>query len=273
MELNMKVAGYLMENEAESIRLDMKTDGTTVEKQALWAGIKSGMRVGDFGFGSGKTTYYLHHTIEPDGEILGIDISEDRVEYANQHYKKKGIRFFQGDIREPLNDLGKFDFIWVRFVLEYYKSESFEIVKNITNVLNPGGILNLIDLDHNCLCHFGMPERLEKTLFNLMGFLEEQANFDPYAGRKLYSFLYDLGYEDIDVHMTPHHLIFGKLNDIDEFNWSKKAQVAVKHLGYKFEQYEQGYEEFYDEFKRFFDDPRRFTYTPLILCRGRKPIS
>ncbi len=262
-----------MENEEETLRLDLKTAGTAVEEQALWAGIKRGMRVADLGFGSGKTTCHLHKLVQPHGEVIGVDFAEDRIHYANQHYKKEGITFLQGDIRAPLTEIGLFDFIYVRFVLEYYRSDSFEIVKNISTNIKPGGILTLIDLDNNCLCHFGMPERLEQTLFKLMGILEEKANFDPYAGRKLYSFLYDLGYEDIDVHMAPHHLIFGKLNNIDEFNWSKKAQVAVKHLGYKFEQYEYGYEEFYDEFKRFFDDPRRFTYTPLISCRGRKPAS
>ena len=41
---------------------------------------------------------------------------------------------------------------------------------------------------------------------------------------------------------------------------------------YPFEEYERGYKEFLDEFTRFFKDPGRFTYTPAILCRGRKPF-
>jgi len=31
------------------------------------------------------------------------------------------------------------------------------------------------------------------------------------------------------------------------------------------------YEEFKSEFIKFFRDPRRFTYTPIVLARGRKP--
>ncbi len=53
---NMNHRGYLMESDEETLRLDLKTDAKTVEKQALWAGIKPGMRVADLGFGSGKTT-------------------------------------------------------------------------------------------------------------------------------------------------------------------------------------------------------------------------
>jgi hypothetical protein len=41
---NTNHCGYLMESDEETLRLDMKTDGKTVEYQALWAGIKPGMR-------------------------------------------------------------------------------------------------------------------------------------------------------------------------------------------------------------------------------------
>jgi len=37
---SMAECGYLMESEAEAIRLDVKTDGRDAEKQALWAGLK-----------------------------------------------------------------------------------------------------------------------------------------------------------------------------------------------------------------------------------------
>jgi ubiquinone/menaquinone biosynthesis C-methylase UbiE len=260
-----------MENDEETLRLDLKTDPKAIEKQALWAGIKPGMRVADLGYGSGKTSYYLHKLVQPKGTVVGVDIAEDRIKYAKKHYNKNGIKYIQRDIRDPLDDLGMFDFIWVRFVLEYHRSKSFDIVKNISRILKPGGILCLIDLDYNCLSHFGLSERLHKTLHGIMKALEQTADFDPYVGIKLYSFLYDLGYEDIDASLAPHHLIFGKLKEIDAFNWMKKLEVAVKKSGYHFLEYKGGYEEFLEECKRFFSDPRRFTYTPLIACRGCKP--
>jgi hypothetical protein len=101
--------------------------------------------------------------------------------------------------------------------------------------------------------------------------LEEHADFDPYAGIKLYSFLYDLDYKDIEVNLAPHHLIYGELNQVDEFNWVQKVEIAVRNSGYTFNEYQGGYEEFTEEFKSFFSDPRRFTYTPIISCRGVKP--
>lgn len=262
-----------MESNEETLRLDMKTDGKIVQKQALWAGIQPGMRVADLGFGSGKTTLYLHKLIQPDGTIVGVDIAEERIKYATAHYSEKGIEYLCRNLCESLDDLGMFDFVWVRFVLEYYRSESFDIVRNISTILKPGGILCLIDLDYNCLSHFGLPKRLEETLFEIMTTLEKTADFDPYVGRKLYAFLYDLGYRDIDVDVASHHLIYGELEEVDAFNWTKKAEVAVKKSGYRFDAYEGGYEAFFKEFKRAFADPRRFTYTPVISCRGQKPLT
>ena len=267
----MKSDKYLMESDLEALRLEIKTDPSIVKEQAQWAGIKNGMRVADIGCGPGTTTHALFETIQPEGNIVGIDYSKERIAYANENYKKPGINFLCKDIREPLDNIGQFDFVWVRFILEYYKENSFEIVKNLTTILKPGGVLCLIDLDHNCLSHYGIPERLLQTLDNIMKELQEKANFDPYAGRKLYSYLYDLNFTDITVDISAHHNIYGPLKKSDEFNFLKKIEIAPKKINYKFSEYKRTYEEFLDESAKSFRNPRRFTYTPIILCRGRKP--
>lgn len=265
---------YLMESDEEALRLDMKTDTKVVERHAIWAGIKEGMCVADIGCGSGKTTSILYNLVRPNGVIVGVDCSEKRIEYARKYYGIKGIEFKCKNILESTDDLGLFDFVWVRFLLEYYRSNSFSVAKNISGIVKPGGILCLLDLDCNSLNHFGLPPRLERTLFALMKYVEERNNFDPYVGRKLYSFLYDLGYEDINVKVAAHHLIFGELKDSGIFNWIKKIETLSKNINFHFTEYEGGYEDFLGEVKGFFiANPRRFTYTPIILCRGRKPVT
>lgn len=265
--------GYIMEHAEEASRLDLKTDSETIYRQALWAGIQPGMRVADVGCGSGKTTYYLHKLIQPGGNIVGIDASASRIRHANQHHQQEGIGFVCQDFYQELDQLGRFDFVWVRFVLEYHRSKCSEIVHKLSQILNPGGILCLIDLDHNCLNHFGLSARLEKAILGVMETLVKESDFDPYVGRKLYSFLYDLGLDEIAVDAGHHHLIYGELNQIDAYNWTKKIEVAARDSGYRFDEYSGGFEEFMDDFKSFFSDPRRFTYTPLIACRGRKPLT
>ena len=262
--------GYLMEGDDEALRLDVKTDAALVEEQALWAGIKPGMRIADLGCGAGKTTFHLNRLVQPNGQSVGVDIGRQRIEYAKKHYSDEGIDYVIGDIRRPLDQLGLFDFIWVRFVLEYYNRESFEIVKNISQSLKPGGILCLVDLDCNCLRNFGLSQRLENAMVQIMKSLEANSNFDPYVGLKLYSYVFDLGFEEIEVKVTPHNLIYGDLRDKDSFNWTKKVEIAARQSGFGFDEFNGGFDEFFEEFKSYFSSQRRFTYTPMIWCRARR---
>ena len=259
-----------MENDDECERMDIKTDFNRLESQALWAGLKEGMKVADIGCGSGITSSFLKKIVGKTGHVTGFDDSEKRILYAEKKYRVEGIEFIQQDITGSLSDLKNFDFIWVRFFLEYHKQHSLNIVKKLSEKLNPGGIMCLIDLDHNSLNHYGLSVRLENAVVKISNILETKWDFDPYAGRKLYSYLYDLGFNDINVKMKAHHLIFGELSQLDEYNWKKKIEVAAKNSGYKFTEYTDGYSGFLKEFESFFANPGRFTYTPIISCRGIK---
>ncbi len=265
---------YLMENLEEAIRLEIKTDPEAVRKQALWCGLEPGLRMLDAGCGTGKITSILREMIQPGGRILGVDYSEERIHYAKQHYgQESGIDFQVYDLRDPLDGMGLFDLIWVRFFLEYFRVESPDIVRNLTACLKPGGYLCLLDLDHNCLNHYELPAKIEDILFQTMNRLEQEYDFDPYSGRKLYAYLYDLGFENIQVDLMAHHLIYGKIRDQDIFNWIKKLEVASAKNKELFENYPGGQNAIFADFTKFFLDPRRFTYTPLILCKGMKPLS
>ena len=265
---------YLMDNLEEEIRLEIKTDPDEIRRQAVWCGIKPGMRVLDAGCGPGKTSSILYKMIQPAGWLLGVDYAEQRIAYARKHYGgKSGLDFQLHDLRNPLNFKDTFDLIWVRFVLEYNLAESFEIVKNLTNCLKPGGALCLMDLDHNCLSHYEMPKSIEEVLKKIILKISTEFNFDPYAGRKLYSYLYDLTYKNINMHLTGHHLIYGKARQVDIFNWTKKIEMVSEKLKMVFNDYPGGHKAFSKDFNDFFLNPRRFSYTPLILCKGIKPNS
>jgi SAM-dependent methyltransferase len=272
MQLKKTSGNYLMEHDEETSRLEMKTQRSDVIRQARWCGIGPGQHLLDVCCGPGKTTAILRDLVEPGGTVLGIDASEERISHARRCYGAvTGIQFSLHDVRRPLNGLGSFDGAWLRFVLEYFRQESAEIVRNVAKSLNPGGYLYLIDLDYNCLSHHELPPAMASILPRIMKCLEEDHNFDPYAGRKLYAYLYDLGFQEIEVDVTAHHVIYGELGDVDSYNWFKKIEVMAPRLDAVFGTYPGGYDAFLSDFNRFFHDPRRFTYTPIILCRGRKP--
>lgn len=264
-----KNTGYIMESRQEIRRLEMKTGFEALKGQALWAGLEPGMRVADIGCGSGKTSSFLKE-LAGDGEVIGIDRSAERIDFARENYQAQGLSFEQLDLFESLEGLGGFDFIWVRFLLEYHGSRMSELTEKLKTLLNPGGILCLVDLDHNSINHHGHSDRLDRTIRGCAAALEKHSDFDPYAGRKLYTTLYDQGFKEMDVKMEAHHLIFGELTGADEFNWLTKVGVAGRDCQYDFSEYPGGFDEFMDECRSFFTDPRRFTYTPLICCRGVK---
>ncbi len=263
-------AAYVMENEEEARRLEMKTDAAVVEAFARRAGLSEGMRVADVCCGAGVTTSVLSAAAGPRGEAVGFDASSGRIAHAAAKYGNRTTSFRLADMRESFGEEGAFDFAWVRFALEYYRAEAFDIVGNIARLLKRGGILCLVDLDHNCLNHFGLSPRLEAALVSSIHQMEEKANFDPYAGRKLYSHLYRLGFQDIRVEAGAHHLIYGGLREADEFNWTKKIETIARNARIDIPGYAD-VEEFLADFKRFFADPGRFTYTPVIACSGRRP--
>jgi SAM-dependent methyltransferase len=262
----------LIENLDDIARLEIKTDPEAVREQAQWCGLKPGLRVLDAGCGPGKVTAILSEMIQPGGSLLGVDYSDERIQHANQHYgREEEIDFRIHDLRDSLDSMGPFDLIWARFVLEYNRLESFDIIRNLTAVLKPGGILCLLDLDHNCLNHYELPPGIEEVIFKALKLVEQEFNFDPYSGRKLYSYLYDLGYQDIQLDLRAHHLIYGRIGESDLFNWMKKGEIFVIKARRLFESYPGGANVFIADFAKFLLDPRRFIYTPLILCKGRKP--
>jgi ubiquinone/menaquinone biosynthesis C-methylase UbiE len=263
---------YIMEHPEEVIRLELKTDVKALRQQARWCGIKPGMRVLDVGCGAGKTTSIINQIVQPGGNVIGIDYSAERVAYARNHYGNDGVSFYNRDFMRPMRGIGSFDVIWVRFILEYFRQDAFSIVKNLQRYLKPGGWLCLIDLDYNCLNHYELPTLMEEMLQKMMRFMEINFNFDPYAGRKLYAYLFDLSLEDIKAHVLAHHLFYGKLALPNLYNWMKKLEVNASRISGLFQDYPGGFVSFMEDFSSFFMSERRFTYTPMILCKGRKSL-
>lgn len=264
---------YLMESEAETIRLEVKTDPEALRKQAMWCGVKPGMRVLDVACGPGKTTFLLHDMIQPGGSIVGIDFSEERINYAKDNYnKKESIEFHVRDLRQPLEDLGEFDLVWVRFVLEYYRKEALEIVSNLKKVVKPGGALCLLDIDYNCLSHYELSEEMGEILPKIMKYMDDQYNFDTFIGRKLYSFLYDNGFKNIEVELMANNILYVTKNDAIKYDWIKKLEIAAKKAENIIQLYPGGYEGLRSDLKKYIDNPRNLSYSILLLSKGFKPI-
>lgn len=269
--ITMSNQPYFPESKDELKRLEGKTNKQTVIDQARWAGLRPGMRVLDVGCGPGLTTSMLAWAAQPGGSAVGIDRSEERIKHAKTKYACSNVAFVQRNFFDDLSDLGEFDFVWVRFVLEYFLSEADSLAQHIAKSVKPGGILCLADLDRNCMNHYGHSERLEKTFHKIAECLMKNSNFDPFAGARLQGHLSTLGFIEIEVDVRMHHLVYGKLAEFDRWNFWQKLEFGARRSGWTFEDYEDGFAGFEKEFKEYFANEHRFCYTPLILCRGVRP--
>jgi ubiquinone/menaquinone biosynthesis C-methylase UbiE len=63
----------------------------------------SGRRVLDLGSGSGRDTYVLAQLVGPEGEVVGVDMTDEQLDTANAHLDWHRMRFGhrQSNVRLP----------------------------------------------------------------------------------------------------------------------------------------------------------------------------
>jgi SAM-dependent methyltransferase len=99
----------------------------------LWNG-KRVLEIG-CGIGSDAEEFAKH-----GAEYVGIDISDESVTLSQQRFELLGLEgeFQVRDASQPLADLGNFDLVYSYGVIHHFPGID-QIVKNVHNVLMPGG--------------------------------------------------------------------------------------------------------------------------------------
>jgi SAM-dependent methyltransferase len=99
-------------------------------------------RVLDFGCGIGVATQYLAAKF-PGAEVVGVDTSENALDYAREHYGSDRVRF---RILAELAQEGDFDLCYVNGVFHHIEPSSRNgAVENIRRALSAGGRLALFE--------------------------------------------------------------------------------------------------------------------------------
>jgi ubiquinone biosynthesis O-methyltransferase len=104
-------------------------------RYAFAARLSKRKRVLDLGCGAGYGSAELARTAD---SVLGIDQSEDAIEFARAHYTAAGVRFETGDCTSiPASD-ASFDLVVAFEVIEHV-SEWRKLIEEARRVLSPGG--------------------------------------------------------------------------------------------------------------------------------------
>lgn len=116
-----------------------------------------GRRVLDLGSGSGRDAYMLAQLVGPEGEIVGVDMTDEQLATANEHvgwhmsrfgYSRPNVRFLKGYI-EKLDELGleprSFDVVVSNCVINLSVDKP-AVLRGALDLLKPGGEIYFADV-------------------------------------------------------------------------------------------------------------------------------
>jgi arsenite methyltransferase len=80
------------------------------------------------------------------GRVVGIDISEDLINFATEHKSSESIEYRAGNATALPVDAGQFDVAVSSQVIEYV-ADADAALREILSVLRPGGRAVIVDTD------------------------------------------------------------------------------------------------------------------------------
>lgn len=126
-------------------QLDRQLDPLGREAQKHLA-LQSGEHVLDVGCGCGQTTLQLAAAVGPDGDVVGVDISEPMLAVAEARPRTGQIaplHFWQTDAQEANLGEGAFDAIFSRFGVMFF-ADPPRAFANLRRALRPDGRLTFV---------------------------------------------------------------------------------------------------------------------------------
>jgi len=128
----------------------------------------SGCRVLDLGSGSGRDAYLISQLVGPEGEVAGVDMTDEQLATAQSHidwhtrqfaYERPNVRFLKGYL-EKLDELGlkpaSFDVVVSNCVINLCV-DKLAVLGGAFDLLKPGGELYFADV----YCDRRLPEEVK----------------------------------------------------------------------------------------------------------------
>jgi ubiquinone/menaquinone biosynthesis C-methylase UbiE len=259
---------YSLHSNEECDRLERQGQIAQIDGHLAYIQLPPLARVLDAGCGSGSMSRLIARA-RPDATVVGVDFQQAYVDDAATRAQRESIvnvTFRQGDVFSlPFPD-AHFDAVWSKYLLQWL-TEPKRALREFKRVINPGGILVSCDFDSFITEHFPVSTVFERKVRRIIAEI-----VDPYTGRKIASYLMELGFADVQVSIETDRVytVVGRIDPERRQNWetcwASMLPRVTTLLGP-----EVAAKEFVDEFMAYNDDPTTCTFTSLFFTRGRLP--
>lgn len=203
---------YSSEIEGEKERLKWQADGyTEFDKEAIDKAVskigRKGLIVLDIGCSNGYVTY-TRFADNPDiAKVIGVDYNQKDIDEAIRLYGENGkfsfynvdldSSTFLDDIRAILREenANGVDIVFAAFIMQHVKDPKVLLLR-LFDVLNANGKVIIRESDDGCKVGYPSDE-LSAEIINRTNKIIKSSDRD--FGRKLYPYLNELGYNDIEL--------------------------------------------------------------------------
>ncbi|WP_254564983.1 class I SAM-dependent methyltransferase [Oscillatoria sp. HE19RPO] len=179
--------------------------------------LKPGNLVLDVGSGPGLWSEKLAEKVAPDGRIIGIDFSQDLIEYARENLQqspyKDFVEYQRGDFFDLPFERNTFDVVFCSNSLMYLTDEDKEkVIKEKQRVAKIGGKVASKEYDGETIIVYPIPPELWLKMKSAVArVLSETASsdyYDEYVARKTHKIFLDVGLTHIDSIAYPIQLSY-----------------------------------------------------------------
>jgi ubiquinone/menaquinone biosynthesis C-methylase UbiE len=159
-------------------------------------------RVLEVGCGQGIRTKIMAE-LSPHAEVIGIDRSQAMLELTRSALSatQANLSFERADIYELPFLGGSFDFVYARLVFMHL-SKPLAALQSISRILKPGGRVLIEDADRDCMFFEPEPENFA-AYWKFIQDGQRRLGGDPNVGRRLASYLKEMGFEDLNIEVQP----------------------------------------------------------------------
>lgn len=149
----------------------------------------------DVGCGEGSLSREIAESLDPEGKVIGLDVSAEVLEAARLLTKQSNIEYKEGTATQLSFGNESFDIVLCCNALKYLKDdEPKQAMREMIRVLKSGGTLLVADSDDQAITFNTKNQGLTSNI------VSAYAGYgDPCCGRKLFGLCNSAGLEDIRV--------------------------------------------------------------------------